>query len=83
MSDAIRRELLGQIIAHPDDDGPRLVYADWLIERGDEERAQAMLEVRHPNLRKLTLPRDLSRVRPLTKRELQTRYKVTLVDGRP
>jgi uncharacterized protein (TIGR02996 family) len=24
-----------QIVANPDDDGPRLVYADWLLERGD------------------------------------------------
>jgi uncharacterized protein (TIGR02996 family) len=28
-------ELLAQIYAAPDDDGPRLVYADWLQERGD------------------------------------------------
>ena len=27
--------LLEQIYVAPDDDGPRLVYADWLIERGD------------------------------------------------
>src|SRR2546422_761256 len=26
---------LRAICAHPDDDGPRLVYADWLDERGD------------------------------------------------
>ena len=28
-------ELLAQILAAPDDDAPRLVYADWLLERGD------------------------------------------------
>jgi uncharacterized protein (TIGR02996 family) len=28
-------ELLRQICAAPEDDAPRLVYADWLIERGD------------------------------------------------
>lgn len=27
------------ILDHPDDDGPRLVYADWLEEHGDGERA--------------------------------------------
>src|SRR4029077_17215113 len=25
---------LGAILKHPDEDGPRLVYADWLEERG-------------------------------------------------
>ena len=28
-------ELLAAVYAAPDDDGPRLVYADWLLERGD------------------------------------------------
>jgi uncharacterized protein (TIGR02996 family) len=27
--------LLRRVLEHPDDDGPRLVYADWLDERGD------------------------------------------------
>jgi len=27
-------------IAEPDDDLPRLIYADWLDERGDPDRAQ-------------------------------------------
>ena len=31
---------LRAIIANPDDDGPRLVYADWLEERGECERAE-------------------------------------------
>jgi uncharacterized protein (TIGR02996 family) len=31
--------LLRAIIANPDDDAPRLVYADWLQEHGDEEQA--------------------------------------------
>jgi uncharacterized protein (TIGR02996 family) len=29
------RAFLREICAHPDDDAPRLVYADWLDERGD------------------------------------------------
>jgi uncharacterized protein (TIGR02996 family) len=30
---------LADILAHPDDDTPRLVYADWLAEHGDPDRA--------------------------------------------
>ena len=29
------RELLDEVLGHPDDDVPRRVYADWLSERGD------------------------------------------------
>jgi uncharacterized protein (TIGR02996 family) len=32
--------LLAAIVAEPDADAPRLVYADWLQEHGDEEQAQ-------------------------------------------
>jgi len=32
--------LLAAIIANPDEDTPRLVYADWLQENGDEKQAQ-------------------------------------------
>lgn len=32
--------LLAAIRAYPDDDTPRLVYADWLQERGDADRAE-------------------------------------------
>ncbi|MBA4189924.1 MAG: hypothetical protein C0467_18220 [Planctomycetaceae bacterium] len=32
--------LLAAIIANPDEDTPRLVYADWLDENGQEERAE-------------------------------------------
>ena len=42
MSAAIPAEqaaLLRAIVAHADDDTPRLVYADWLQEHGDEEQA--------------------------------------------
>jgi uncharacterized protein (TIGR02996 family) len=31
----VTRELLDEVLAHPDDDVPRRVYADWLSERGD------------------------------------------------
>lgn len=33
-------DLLAAVLAAPDDDGPRLVYADWLEENGDPERAE-------------------------------------------
>jgi uncharacterized protein (TIGR02996 family) len=32
---AVGHELLRAVLAAPDDDAPRLVYADWLSERGD------------------------------------------------
>jgi uncharacterized protein (TIGR02996 family) len=35
-----QRALWAAIRAHPDDDTPRLVYADWLQEHGDEPRAE-------------------------------------------
>ena len=38
MSDA--DALLSAIIAHPDEDTPRLAYADWLDEHGQPERAE-------------------------------------------
>jgi uncharacterized protein (TIGR02996 family) len=31
---------LGDIIEHPDDDAPRLIYADWLDDQGQPERAE-------------------------------------------
>src|ERR1700735_2152995 len=31
--------LLAEILATPDDDAPRLVFADWLEEHGDIDRA--------------------------------------------
>ena len=33
--DEVRARLLADILANPDDDGPRLVLADWLSQRGD------------------------------------------------
>lgn len=39
------RELLADIAAHPDDDGPREVYADWLTVRGDPRGELILLQV--------------------------------------
>ncbi|MFL5341272.1 MAG: TIGR02996 domain-containing protein [Gemmataceae bacterium] len=35
-----REPFMRMICDHPDDDGPRLVYADWLEERGDTARSE-------------------------------------------
>lgn len=40
MTDPDADALLRAIVRHPDDDTPRLVYADWLQENGDEDRAE-------------------------------------------
>ncbi|MFO0824094.1 MAG: TIGR02996 domain-containing protein [Gemmataceae bacterium] len=43
--------LLAAIIANPDEDTPRLVYADWLDENGQPERAEFIrLQIRSANL---------------------------------
>jgi uncharacterized protein (TIGR02996 family) len=40
MSDPKVRAFLDNILAQPDDDTPRLIFADWLEERGDVARAE-------------------------------------------
>ena len=40
MSGGLARGFLEDIVAHIDDDTPRLVYADWLMEHGHDERAE-------------------------------------------
>jgi uncharacterized protein (TIGR02996 family) len=32
--------MLAAIVADPDDDGPRLIYADWLVGKGEDDRAE-------------------------------------------
>lgn len=39
------RAMLDAIHAHPDDDRPRLVYADWLIEQGDPRGEFIQLQI--------------------------------------
>src|SRR5436309_1652890 len=39
-ADELARAILADIIDHPDDDVPRLIYADWLDDNGDPERAE-------------------------------------------
>ena len=40
MSGQTERGFLDDILANPDDDAPRLVYADWLDDQGDGARAE-------------------------------------------
>jgi uncharacterized protein (TIGR02996 family) len=39
---SLEKAFLAEIVATPDDDAPRLVYADWLDENGQPERAEAI-----------------------------------------
>src|SRR5262245_11845729 len=55
---------LQAIIEDPDDDGPRLVYADFLDERGDPQG-----EVIRLQCERATLAEDDPRVEALVKRE--------------
>jgi len=55
MSDS--ESLYRAILAAPADDAPRLVYADWLEEHGDMERAELIRHMVH-------FPRDRARYRP-------------------
>ncbi|MFL5341256.1 MAG: TIGR02996 domain-containing protein [Gemmataceae bacterium] len=56
---------LAAILAAPDDDGPRLVYADWLEERGDTDRSE-FIRVQIELTRR---PVDPARQRHLRRRE--------------
>jgi uncharacterized protein (TIGR02996 family) len=40
MSGALEQHFLNDIVANIDDDTPRLVYADWLMENGQDDRAE-------------------------------------------
>jgi uncharacterized protein (TIGR02996 family) len=40
VSGVLARGFLDDIVANIDDDTPRLVYADWLIENGQDDRAE-------------------------------------------
>src|SRR5258708_34922191 len=40
MSGELAKGFLDDIVANIDDDTPRLVYADWLTENGQDERAE-------------------------------------------
>src|SRR3954470_21924045 len=67
MSAADRAAFLRAIAENPDDDLPRLVYADWLDEHGEPERAE-FIRVQCELAR---LPRDESRFAELKRREAE------------
>lgn len=47
---ASNAELHAAVLAAPDDDGPRLVYADWLIEHGDPRGELIVLQIARSRL---------------------------------
>jgi uncharacterized protein (TIGR02996 family) len=61
MADA--KAFLQAILENPDDDSPRLIFADWLEERGDKERAEfirvgcAKAQLAHDDPQRLMLHR--------------------------
>ncbi len=77
--DATERALLDAILAAPDDDAPRVVYADWLQQRGD------------PRGELIAVGLELARMAPgdPRRRELAERHEVLerahriVVDGKP
>jgi uncharacterized protein (TIGR02996 family) len=47
VDETMRGAFLRDIVEHPDDDAPRLIYADWLEERGEAERA-SFIRAKYP-----------------------------------
>src|SRR3954470_18857584 len=74
-----RELLLKAVCDNPDDDTPRLVFADWLQEHGDEERAE-FIRLQIQLARMAYQPKEAGRLRrreivllartPLWKREV-------------
>jgi uncharacterized protein (TIGR02996 family) len=58
---------LHDIIEHPDDDAPRLIYADWLDEHGQADRAEFI----RLQCRLAALPPDDPGIKEMHSRELQ------------
>jgi uncharacterized protein (TIGR02996 family) len=65
MTRAEGEALLRDIIDHPDDDTPRLVYADWLDDHGDGDRAELI----RVQCRLASLPEGHAEASKLAKRE--------------
>jgi uncharacterized protein (TIGR02996 family) len=65
MSATYEEAFLEDVVAHPDDDAPRLIYADWLDEQGDSPRAE-FIRVQHALAE---LPPGDPRRTPLLKRQ--------------
>src|SRR6266545_3163408 len=67
-----RDALLAAILAEPEDDTPRLVYADWLDEHDEPERAE-FIRIQH---RLPTLSRRTNEAKCLILREANLRQKL-------
>ncbi|HZY91057.1 MAG TPA: TIGR02996 domain-containing protein [Gemmataceae bacterium] len=63
----LERHLLKDIEDHPDSDGPRMLYADWLAHHGQEARAEFI----SVQCSLATLPRDETCAADLVARERQ------------
>jgi uncharacterized protein (TIGR02996 family) len=64
---SLERHLLKDIADHPDSDGPRMLYADWLAHHGQEARAEFI----SIQCSLATLPRDETCAAELVAREQQ------------
>jgi uncharacterized protein (TIGR02996 family) len=71
--------LLAAIVEAPDDDAPRLIYADWLDEHGDEHD-QAHAELIRVQIELARLPPDDDRRAELLARVKQIRHRPKLVE---
>lgn len=60
---------LADMVEHPDDDAPRLVYADWLDDRGEADRAEFI----RLQIEQARLPADSPRGAALARREGELR----------
>src|SRR5262249_27548442 len=67
MSRDMARAFLEDVLANPDDDTPRLVYADWCEDHGDEARAELI----RVQIKRTRLPAWDSRQASLRLREQQ------------
>ncbi len=52
-----RAGLLADIVENPGDDVPRLVFADWLADNGDDERAEFIrVQIEHAAMERAAMP---------------------------
>jgi uncharacterized protein (TIGR02996 family) len=63
------RALLADVLAHPEDDAPRLVYGDWWSERGDPRGELVILQC------------EASRKNPREEEDLRNRLRCASRDG--
>jgi uncharacterized protein (TIGR02996 family) len=77
----LEHAFLEDIVEHPADDAPRLVYADWLDDHGRPERAEFI----RLQCRRARLPADHPEQEQLAAREadLMTRYETSWRAGLP